>query len=144
MGYFVTQSKTHFNVSAANIPAMIQAIRTLAHNTDDMSGARYNNGVKTSSHYSWVNMSFADLDSVKDIFNCWRWSVEIDEQSGDITDICFEKEKLGDDFILFKAIAPYVKDGSYIEMIGEDNELWRWSFKDGTCREISPKITWDE
>lgn len=34
----------------------------------------------------------------------------------------------------FKAIAPFVKPGSYITMIDQDMEIWRWKFTAGRCR----------
>lgn len=51
-------------------------------------------------------------------------------------------KKLGDDEIFWNTLAPYVKDGSFIEMIGEDNEMWRWSFQNGKMTEQTAKITW--
>lgn len=50
-------------------------------------------------------------------------------------------EKLGDDFEIFKIIAPFVNDG-YIEMIGEDGSKWRWVFENGECNEIYPSVEW--
>lgn len=54
----------------------------------------------------------------------------------------FSGEKLGDDYDLFRLIAPYINDG-YIEMSGEDAERWRWIFKDGKCEEKIPEIVWE-
>ena len=63
---------------------------------------------------------------------------------GNITDLDFTGEKLWDHDEMFKEIAPYVEDGSYIEMHGEDGSMWRWVFKNGVCHEIDPVITWPE
>lgn len=54
----------------------------------------------------------------------------------------FSGEKLGDDYDLFRLIAPYINDGC-IEMSGEDGERWRWIFKDGKCEEKFPEIVWE-
>jgi sugar O-acyltransferase (sialic acid O-acetyltransferase NeuD family) len=54
------------------------------------------------------------------------------------------REKLGDDFIIFQSIAKFVQDGTYIEMVGEDGDKWRWLFKNGICKEIYPIITWED
>jgi hypothetical protein len=43
----------------------------------------------------------------------------------------FTGQKLGDDNILFAALAPYVEADSYITMVGESedgDEFWRWVF----------------
>ena len=61
----------------------------------------------------------------------WRWDIEENDRTGAVTDIWFAGEKLGDDETLFQAIAPWVKDGSFIEMMGEDGAFWKWVFQDG-------------
>lgn len=143
MGYYMNQNDCRFFVPADKVKDMIAAIHLLAKNESAMSGAHYSGGEKISSHYSWVNMNFVDSNDVAEIFDCWRWSIEVDEQTGDIVDIYFDGEKLGDDFVLFKAIAPFVKPGSFIEMSGEDNCMWRWHFDGEKCVEKTPTITWD-
>ena len=37
---------------------------------------------------------------------------------------------LDDSFDIFRIIAPYVNDGSYIQCIAEDDDEWRFSFED--------------
>lgn len=68
------------------------------------------------------------------------------DDNGDIVDISFYGDKLGNDLKAFQKIAPFVQDGSFIEMEGEDNETWRWVFKNGKCREVKAKVsvTWEE
>jgi len=39
-------------------------------------------------------------------------------------------------------IAPYVKEHSYIEMVGEENTMWRWVFANGKLQESYPTTTW--
>lgn len=73
----------------------------------------------------------------------WAYDFELDE-TGNVTGIEFLGEKVGEDYWMFQSIAPYVKDGSFIEMLGEDGEQWRWVFKDGNCREITAKVSWEE
>ena len=68
------------------------------------------------------------------------------DDDGNIVDISFYGEKLGDDLKVFQKIAPYVRAGSFLEMEGEDNEMWRWVFQNGKCREVKAKVqvTWEE
>ena len=68
------------------------------------------------------------------------------DDDGNITDIEFLGEKLGDELTAFEKIAPYVRSGSFLKMHGEDDERWRWVFKDGKCREVQAtvKVTWEE
>ena len=92
--------------------------------------------------YSWVNLrevracaTFAGALSV------WRWDANPREE--DTVELkSFEGEDSGSDFEMFKAIAPFVKSGSYIEMLGEDGERWRWVFDGTTCKEVYSTLVW--
>lgn len=142
MGYCMYQSDSVFNISASNIKDVIKTIHALASDKNKMFGGRWTPGVgKSESWYSWVNMDFVNTNDIKEIFNCWRWDVTTDDD-GNITDIYFDGGKLGDDVVLFETIAPYVNDGSYIQMRGEDEHIWRWCFNNGKLEEKSPTITW--
>jgi len=74
----------------------------------------------------------------------YMWNMCIDKD-GNVVDIKHESEKLGyqDDYF-FNMIAPYVKDGSFINMQGEDGDLWRYSFRDGKFKIVYPEIVWPE
>lgn len=53
-----------------------------------------------------------------------------------VTGISFEGESQdGTEEEMFQAIAPFVEADSYIEMQGEDGEIWRWIFDGTTCVE---------
>ena len=66
------------------------------------------------------------------------------DPDGNITELKFKGEKLGDDLEMFRSIAPYVQDCSYIWMMGEDGSQWRWVFQSGVCREITAKVEWPD
>ena len=61
---------------------------------------------------------------------------------GEIVNLEFDGEKSGDEDILFRAIAPFVESGSFIEMRGEDGCQWRCLFHKGELHEIYPEIVW--
>ena len=142
MGYYMTQHEADFYIDSRDFPDMIKAIHELVNHPEKMGGSSFN-GNLDKRHYSWVDMSFVNTSDVKKIFNCWRWSITQDKH-GNIIDIIFEGEKLGDDFYLFQAIAPFVTQDSFIEMHGEDNQMWRWKFINGKCEEITPTISWED
>ncbi len=158
MGYYFSVLDSNFTIDNSQITNLISAIKELgdpekesgvvsdcndsSKNEDFMGGSHYQDGLKVSSHYSWVNMNFVNLNDIKEIFNCWRWHIDFDDD-GNICEISFNGEKLGDEEFFFKKIAPFVKDNSYIECLGEDNYMWRWKFVNGVCTEISPKIIWE-
>ena len=60
-----------------------------------------------------------------------RWIPETDE-AGNIVSLEFTGEKLGDEEQIFRAIAACVKEGSAIQMAGEEGNVWRWLFKEET------------
>ena len=64
------------------------------------------------------------------------------DDDGNITGIEHIGHNLGDDLEMFQSIAPFVAEGSFLDMSGEDAERWKWIFKDGKCQEIRPKLIW--
>ena len=48
------------------------------------------------------------------------------------------------DYKLHNIIAPYVEDGSFIEILGEDGARWRWAFHNGKCIELTPIGFWPD
>jgi hypothetical protein len=101
--------------------------------------------IKDSSgyHFSWVDTNrVLRAKTLEEALKAWRWAPRIDE--GDIVGLEFKGEKLGDDFTLFQAIAPFVEDGSFIEMRGEDGAMWKWSFNYTYCRELAGHTVYEE
>jgi hypothetical protein len=136
MGYCMNQMAARFQISKSNAPKALAAIKALA--------GKETIGDSSGRHFSWVATDdFVNSNTLKEAMDAWRWSIEIDENTGDAINIYFNGEKLGDDTYLFEAIAPYVRAGSFIEMQGEDGCLWRWVFDGKTYREVSATITWD-
>jgi hypothetical protein len=130
MGYRMHQTGGEFFIAAGDKARALAAIKSL-------------HGQETyGDHFSWVDTpEFLRADSLEGALRVWRWDAEADGD-GNIVALEFAGENLGDDEKLFGTIAPFVRAGSYIEMTGEDNEMWRWVFADGTCREITPTVTW--
>jgi hypothetical protein len=142
MGYCIEQRASDFRVKKENFKPMLKAIESLMALTDRMSGG----SSYREKWFAWVDTSKV-LQGVEnnDIFyamEAWRWFVERDEE-GNISGIFFEGEKYGDDDLLMAAIAPYVENGCYIEMQGEDGEMWRWCFDHGKLINKEAKIVWE-
>ena len=135
MGYCMQQINDKFCIKVENQEGALKAIKDLAggETIKDASGL----------HYSWViTEEFLKAKTLDKAIKAWNWYVYIDDV-GDMRDIEFLGEKLGDDEILFSAIAPFVDEGSYIEMDGEDGSKWRWIFSEGKCIEKSATISWE-
>lgn len=97
---------------------------------------------KRTSPFAWVyDEEIKNAKSLEYILDSFSWEADTDAE-GNIISIYFQSEKLGDEKILFDIIAPFVSDNSYIEMSGEDGDIWRWVFKDGKCTEKKAEIRW--
>ena len=136
MGYCMDCTDSEFFIPEASKEKALMAIKALAgkETIRDSSGP----------HFSWVNTTeFRNAKTLKEAMQAWRWSVEEDEK-GDVVGIYFNGEKLGDDVILFEAIGPFVRKGSFIQLRGEDNSMWRWKFTGKTMHEVTATISWSE
>lgn len=135
MGYRMTQEDASFRIAKSKRRAALAAIQRL----------RGNETVKDDSgpHFSWVDNRFYTIRSLDKMLEEWGWLIQVDE-AGDVVDIEFTRSKIGDEQILFTAIAPYVDAGSFIEMVGEDGARWRWTFNGDTCEEVYAETVWSE
>lgn len=121
MSYTMEQTETQFFMDSSNLEPARKAILAA------MSG------------FDWFKKRNAlTLESA--VAQC-DWSLEFDDDDN-VTGIEHLNEYEGQEKKLFVALAPYVKPGSYIQMRGEDGELWRWYFDGTTCTEQEPAITW--
>lgn len=124
MGYYVDQIDSSFFIEQSNKKHALEAIKALVgkETIDDASGR----------HFSWVDNEFANCQNLSQAMLKWRWDTECDSDDN-VASICFTGSKLGDDKILFDAIAPFVKAGSFIKMQGEEGEVWEWVFDGKEC-----------
>lgn len=127
MGYYIDFRGCDFRIKASNKEAALSALKKLF--------------VKRKQ-LGWVSQEdIKDKTSLEDALEECRWDTE-NSIEGDIDCIRFNGEKSGDDEIIFDAIAPYVEKDSFIEMQGEEGEMWRWVFDGEHCKEIYPTVTW--
>lgn len=144
MGYNMNQVNGLFTMKASDFDAALEAIKELAEHPEQMSGYRWYNGKIESRHYSWVTTeAFLKADNIFDALDAW--DIELTQEEGEdfASGIQLYSEKLGDEHYVLEAIAPFVEDGSYIDMKGEDDYYWRWSFRNGTLQELGATIDWD-
>ena len=137
MGYCMAQRDSKFSMTAESAKKALKEIKSLAGSESVKDGG--------GRHYSWVvTEDFLKAETFSEAMRAWRWEVEEGKsKTGTVVAVSFEGEKLGDDATLFKAIAPYVEAGSWIEMEGEDGCLWRWVFDGKTVEEKSGRVVFD-
>jgi hypothetical protein len=149
MGYCMDQRDAEFKIKPENMAGAIAAVKALdGKEAEHGAGGFSSCGGKTTLHYSWVDVGFSrGKTTLEALMGAWRWSLEVerDDDGKEISavGINFEGEKSGDDMVLFRAIAPFVEPGSYIEMHGEDGYLWRFYFDGQTCVEQEGKVTFE-
>jgi hypothetical protein len=97
-------------------------------------------------HYSWIDTeSVLNARTFEEAMSESRWDVETNPLDGDIIGIYFNGEKYGgDETIILSSIAPYVENGSYIIMQGEEGERWKWKFVNGEIEEINGRFVFDD
>jgi len=61
---------------------------------------------------------------------------------GNITSLYFDGSGMGDDEELYQALAPYMRDGSFLELCNEMGDIWRWVFEGGKCVRVAPVMLW--
>jgi hypothetical protein len=143
-----------FLIRGKNKAGALAAIKGLDPNGTDSSSARLQGGrwdgekqAKVERWFSWVDTKeYQDAETLEDALRAWRWPSDPQgvEPTEDVDHIAFDGEKIGNEEVLFDAIAPFVESGSFIEMHGEDGCQWRWLFRNGKCYEIYPELTWPE
>ncbi|EQB4340930.1 hypothetical protein ACYJ2U_001649 [Clostridium botulinum] len=107
----------------------------------------FNNG----GELKWVDgFDIKDMISIEDdedtpltleeIWNDLKYELEEDDNYYTIID--FIGEKLGDDDVLFKLIAPYCEDG-YLQFHTDNGEHFRFVIKDGKFEEKNAGLSWE-
>lgn len=134
MGYCISVGVPDFRIKASNTQKALEAIQSL-HGKETCPGR--------VRHFSWVHEDFYKIDNFVEILNEWRWRAT-ENECGDITKLCFEGEKLGDDDLLFKAIGPFVEAGSQINFRGEDGYHWQYRFDGKTMKKYEGKVVFEE
>jgi len=118
MGYCVNLTDCKFDILKDNKAKALQAIKELMGKVNELR----------SNGFSWVSTDDVLAScSFEEAMECWRYPVKIDD-NGDIVDIEFDGEKLGEEGLMFEAIAPYVVAGSYLQYQGDDGSIWRFVF----------------
>jgi len=135
MGYCMHLQDADFHIRKENLSEALRGLKEVAGK---------GNPDNRNTTWAWVDMrQLGEATTLGDAMRACRWDLDFAED-GKVCGINFEGEKLGDDAQLFDALAPWVEDKSYVQMAGEDGELWRWTFDNGQMKEIDATISWEE
>ena len=132
-----------FRIAARHLAAAHQAARAIASLGAKLGSAsattRVGGGLVVSQRrYAYVSASeTVAAENIGETFRAWGWELEFDESGNACGLLGPDGDKLGDEDVLFRAVAPFVEDGSYIQMMEEtDCSVWRWVFQDGKCEKV--------
>jgi hypothetical protein len=142
MGYYIRTPQTSFAIRTENLPRFFELVTNLMSDEnveENGHGGSYANGGKTRSWYSWVNTEevrqAAASGDISAVFAGWGYDLELTNEYNGVTnyylDIRGGDAKIGDEETFFAAIAPVVEDGSFLDVIGEDDTQWRWMWENG-------------
>lgn len=129
MGYCIEQVDNHFQLKGQHFQSCVTAIL---------------NAFRGKDQVGWIRASdINDRMSFIEIAGEFRWDLSVNDD-GDVYDIYFIGEKIGEDIDLFlNSIAPYVADESYISFSGEDGTQWRYFFTGGKMVEQNGRVEYD-
>ncbi len=137
MGYCIRASVKAFHVKESNKRPALKAVRAL-HGKESVKDS-------SGSHFSWVDTnSFLKAGTLEDMLREWRWNPTTDPETGDITKLEFTGEKMGDDKLLFTALAPFVEPGGEILFRGEDGDAWKYKFDGKNMKEVTARLQWED
>lgn len=80
-------------------------------------------------------------ETVEEILEVLNFSVEKDLE-GDVHILSFESDHGGDEEVFLKALAPYVKPGSFIEWQADNGEMWRNDFVQKKMITSTGEVSW--
>lgn len=136
MGYSMYMLKSSFFMAQEYKLKALQAVKDVANQKASQEDVL--------SSFAFIETSdLLKASSLEEALRRWRWLSEADAD-GNIVSIEFVGEKLGDDEVLFSAVAPYVQEDSYVQMVGEDGTVWRWFFHENTVRKDIGRIVFEE
>jgi len=136
MGYHMEQRDSQFRIERKNFGKALLAIKALSGHETITDGS--------GPHFSWVRTEeYLGAETLGAAIHAFRWAAEVDGPEGDIIDIRFRGEKLGDDEQFLRVLAPFVVKGSFIEMQGEEGAIWRWTFDGYTVIEKSGRFVFE-
>jgi hypothetical protein len=129
MGYYISLHEQEFRIEASKKEAALAALKE---------------HTKATEHgYSWVSRSdVLNSNTIEESLSLFGWDPRVN-YVGDIVSLDYYHSKIGSEETLFGLLAPFVVKGSYLQIQGEEGDLWRWFFDGYELAEIIPIITWN-
>ena len=144
MGYYVTVTDSKFKLLPGKDLEAYEILCELNSHDELKSGGSFGGSRPPVKWFSWMPEDYpSECPTWQSILK--RLGFEFDEDAVDDEGftMMFYDNKCGDEEHFFKALAPCIADGSYINWRGEDGDLWRWEFEGGTMRTRRGGVVWE-
>jgi hypothetical protein len=142
MGYYIYQHETEFHIKKENFEKALAAIYKIAE--EEIESAKKSKYPDQNPQFGWTSCkTLLECKTLADALIEWGWEPICDD-SGDISDIQFSGEKLGEEEVLFKTLAPFVEKDSFIVIEGSDSKWWKWLFDGKTLIEKPGKVVFED
>lgn len=156
MGYYVDTTAADIFIPKDKFEDCYKAMCKLNERDDLKSGGSWGAGISADQPkpegmdyhpgrwFSWMDANYPETcKSMEDILHALGFeNIDYDEE-GNLIDLCYSS-KIGSEDQFFQSIAPFVKEGSYINWSGEDNSIWQWYFNGKEMVTKTALITWVE
>lgn len=131
MGYYSELTYANIDISKELIRDMTMAL------------ARFLLENKKIREWYGINESVLKDDNidVDELFESLGWGLDYDNE-GNVDGMYTDPSKHYYELEIFNIIAPYVEAGSYLQMQGEDGDIWRWYFDGKHC--VDKGMKWDD
>ena len=143
MGYYVKTRGIDFTIPKEHLEAACQALKDLNKRDELKTGGAWGPDGRTEAWFAWMPADYDEtLHSAEEILKEVGFEVYDNGEGG--IELAGYDSKSGQEEHFVAALAPFVKEGSYIEWEGEDGELWRQVKVGDQIITQSGYITYDE
>jgi hypothetical protein len=134
MGYYIKMDLSNVKIAKENVEKALKAINDLHKDNETMKENGADGGVWTNGTeeiwYSFVgNPPAGGFVSLFNALQSWRYFGATQEDGSFVID-SFCGEKMGNDDVLWNALAPFLPNDAEIVCKGGDEATWRWIFVD--------------
>ena len=124
MGYYIHLNYGNWEIEES--PESLAAVREMPKKYHAVKRGGSSSGEKW---FSWMNdENIENAETVESVFQALGFETS---KSHDGFTLEGYESKTGQEDLFLAVLAPWTKDGSYLEFTGEDNNFWRYSVKDG-------------
>lgn len=146
MGYYINIVESDIFIDSQDKEDAYKALCELNNHNEFKTGGswpRVESDVPNSSvWFAWMPWNYPETcETLEEILRELGFDVIADED-GNIVELYYN-DKSGNQDHFLKALAPYVRNNSYIIWQGEDHSVWRMVFENGTMTEKSGRVVFD-